>query len=71
MSARVYSVPGQTERRRKNFLEWKSTDLSPKLSFTSESNVNCYKNLHHPIPACGTREHPGNFQNKSVSSPFN
>ena len=28
MSARVYSVPGQTEGRTKAFLEWKSIDLS-------------------------------------------
>ena len=34
-------------------------------------NVNYYKSVHHPIPICGDREHPGNFQNKSGSSPFN
>ena len=34
-------------------------------------NVNNYKSAHHPIPTNGNREHPGNFQNKSVSSPFN
>ena len=28
MNAQVYSVPGQTEGRRKSFLEWKSIDLS-------------------------------------------
>ena len=32
MSAQVYFVPGQTEGRRKAFLEWKSIYLSYKLS---------------------------------------
>ena len=44
--------------------------LSSKLSLTCGGNVNHYKNVHHPIPTCGNREHPDNFQNKSVSSPF-
>ena len=26
--------------------------------------------LHDPIPTRGNREHPGNFQNESVSSSF-
>ena len=56
MSARVYSVPRQTEERRKVFLEWKSIDLSSKLSLTCDGNV-----VHHPVPTCGNREHPGNF----------
>ena len=34
-------------------------------------NVNYYKSVHHPIPTPDNREHFGNFQNKSVSSPFN
>ena len=34
-------------------------------------NVNYYKCVHHPIPTCENREHPGNFQNKSVRSAFN
>ena len=71
MSAQVYSVPGQTEGRRKAFLEWKSIDLSYELSLTCGGNVNYYKSVHHPIPTCENREHPGNFQNKSVSSAFN
>ena len=71
MSAQVYSVPGQTERRRKVFLEWKIIDLSSRFSLTCGSKVNYYKSLHHSIPTRGNREHPGNFQNKSVSSPFN
>ena len=29
-----------------------------------------YKSVHHPIPTRENREHPGNFQNKSVSSAF-
>ena len=39
-----------------------SIDLSSKLSLTCGGNVNYYKSVHHP--------HPGNFQNKSVNSPF-
>ena len=45
-----------------------SIDLSSKLSLTSWGNVDYYKSIHHPIPH--SWEHPGNFQNKSVSSPF-
>ena len=71
MSAQVYSVPGQTERRRKEFLEWKIRNLSYQLSLTCGINVNCYKSVHHPIPTRDKREHPGNFQNKSVSFAFN
>ena len=71
MSAQVYSVPGQTEGRRKVLLEWKSIGLSYELSLTCEGNVNYYKSVHHPIPTHENREHPGNFQNKSVSSVFN
>ena len=50
MSAKVYSVPGQTEGRRKAFLEWTSIDLSSKQSPTCRSNVNYYISVHHPIP---------------------
>ena len=71
MSAQVYSVPGQTEGRRKAFLEWKSIGLSCKLSFTCGGNINYYKSVHHPITTRGNKEHPGNFQNKSVKSPLN
>ena len=41
------------------------------LSLWGWDNVNYYKRAHHPIPTQGNREHPGNFQNKSVSFPFN
>ena len=34
-------------------------------------NVNYYKSVPHPIPTRKNREHPANFQNKSVSSAFN
>ena len=71
MSAQVYSVPGQTEGRSKAFLEWKSIDLSHELSLTCGGNVNYYKSVHQPIPTRENREHPGNFQNESVSSAFN
>ena len=74
MSAQVHSVPGQSEGRRKAFLEWTSIDLSSELALTCGYNVNYYKSVDHPIltlPTCGNREHPGNFENKSVSSPSN
>ena len=69
MSVQVYSVPGQTEGRRKAFL--KCIDLSYHLPLTYWDNVNCYKSVYHPIPTRWNREHPENFQNKSVNSPFN
>ena len=69
MSAQVYSVPSQTEERRKALLEWKGIDLSSKLPLTCRGNVNYYKSVHHPITTCDNREHSGNAQNK-VSSPF-
>ena len=50
MSAQVYSLPGQTEGRKKAFLEWTSIDLSSKPSLTCGGNVNYYKSVHHPIP---------------------
>ena len=71
MSAQVYSVPGQTEGGRNAFLEWKSRDLSYELSLTCGDNVKYYKSVHHLIPTSENREVPGNFQNKSVGSPFN
>ena len=71
MSAQVYSVHGKTEGRSKVFLEWKSIDLSHELSLTCWGNLNYYKSVHQPIPSRENRQHPGNFQNKSVSSAFN
>ena len=41
------------------------------LLCTCGDNVNYYENVHHPIPTLENREHPGNFQKKSVSSAFN
>ena len=58
MSAQVYSVPGQTEGRRKAFLEWKSIDFSYELSLTCGGNFNFYKSVHHPIHTSENREHP-------------
>ena len=52
-------------------MEWKSIDLSHGLSLTCGDNVNHYKSVSHPIPTSENREHPGNFQNKLVSSAFN
>ena len=40
-------------------------------SFTCGDNVKCHKGVYHPIPTRENKEHPGNFQNKSVSSAFN
>ena len=67
----LYSVPGQTEGRSKTFLERKSIDLQLIPSLTCGGNVNYYKSVHQPIPTRENKEHPGNFQNKSVSSTFN
>ena len=50
MSAQVYSVNGQSEGRRKAFLEKTSIDVSSKLSLKCGGNVNYYKTVHHPIP---------------------
>ena len=50
ISAQVYSVPGQSEGRRKTFSEWASIDLSSKLSLKCGGNVNYFKSVHHPIP---------------------
>ena len=61
----------QTKCRSKAFLEWKSIDLSHELWLTCWGNVNYYKSVHQPIPTHENREHPGSFQNKSVSSAFN
>ena len=82
MSAQVCSLPGQNEVREKVLLESKSIDLLYKLCLTCGCNVNYYKSIHHPIvvskvmigkkfPTHRNREHTGNFQNKSVRSPFN
>ena len=61
MNAQVCPVPGQTEGKRKVFLEWKSIDTSFELSLKCGVNVNYCKSVHHPIPTCENREHPGNF----------
>ena len=55
MSARVHSVPGQTERRKKAFFEWTSINLSSKLSLTCGGNVYYCKSVHHPIPTVPDR----------------
>ena len=43
------------------------------LSLTYGANVNyCVKcSSYYSYSACWSRENPGNFQNKSISSPFN
>ena len=50
MNVQVYSVPGETEWRRRAFLEWTKIDLPSKLSITCGSNFTYYKSVHHPIP---------------------
>ena len=64
MISQAYFVPGQTERRREAFLEWKNIDLSRELSLTCEDNVNYYKSVHRPIPTRENKEHFGNLQSQ-------
>ena len=47
-----------------------SIKISSKLSLTCDWNFSYYKSVYHPFPTCGNKEHPSNFQNKSLSSPF-
>ena len=55
MKAQVSFVPGQTEGRRKVFLEWTNIDLSSKLFLTCGGNVNYDKSVHHSIPTLSVR----------------
>ena len=61
MSAKVYSIPGQTEEKRKTFFETKRIDLFYELSLTSGVNINYYKCVHYAIPTRKNGERPGNF----------
>ena len=72
-SAQAYSVSGQTEGRKKVFLEWTSINLSSKLSLTFGGNVNYHKSVHHPIPTLpvGIRNTQEIFKTNQNSSPFN
>ena len=70
MSVQVYSVPSKTKGRRKALLEWKSIELPNELSLTCGDNAKYYESVHHPISSPDNKEHPANFQNKSVSSAF-
>ena len=54
MSVQAYCVPDQTERRKKAFLEWTSTDLYPKLSLSFGIKFNYYTSVHHPVRTLGT-----------------
>ena len=69
MSAQVYSFPDQTEGRNKAFFERKSIHLS-RLLRVGVINVNYYKSVHHLILTRENKEHPDNFQNKSVTPAF-
>ena len=70
MSAQVYSAPGQTEGRRKTFLEWKSRDFSYWLSLTCWGNVNYNKSVHHPIPTRENRKKSRNLFISKLKSSF-
>ena len=72
-SAQIYSVPGETEGRRRPSLEWTSIDLSSKLPLTCGGNVNCYKSVHHPSPTLpvGIGNTLGIFKTNQLRSPFN
>ena len=59
MSARVYSIPDQTEGRREAFLEWTSIHLSSKQFFTCGGNVIIKCSSSYSYSACGNTEHPG------------
>ena len=61
MNALVYSVPSQTEEKRKTFFEWKRIDIPFELSVTCGVNVDYYKSVHHLIHTCENREQPSNF----------
>ena len=50
MSVQVCSVPGQTEGRRKAFLEWANIYLTSKIISCMWVNVNFYKSVYHAIP---------------------
>ena len=54
-------LPVKLKREGRASLDGESIDLSSKLSVTCGGNMNYYK----------SNQHPCNFQNKSVSSPFN
>ena len=69
-SSIFYSWPNWREKGSYFGVE-KPIELSSKLSLTSGDNVNYYKNVHRPVPTRRNRKHLGNFQNKSVISPFN
>ena len=72
MSARVYSAPGKTERRRTALSEWASINSSSELSLTCGYSSNYYKSVHHSIPTLPDRKWKYNVgvQNKSACSPF-
>ena len=71
MKAQVYSVPGQTEGKKEGLFWMEKHTLILWTISSCGVNVNYYKSVHHPFPTCENRKHPGNFQNKSVSSAFN
>ena len=51
MSAPVYSVPGQTKKRKKAFWSGEAQihPLNYLLHHTFWGNVNSYENVHHPV----------------------
>ena len=59
--------------KREGRLFWnrKALDWSYELSLTCGGNVNYYRSVYHPIPTRENREHPNNFQNKSICFQLN
>ena len=55
---------------RRSTLQTESIDLSSELSPKYGGDVNQYKSVHHPLSTIPNREHPGSFENKSVSSSY-
>ena len=66
MISQVYSVPVQTEVRRKTFLGWTSIDLSPKPSLTCGVNVNYCKKCSSPYSYSWEQGTPQQFS-KQIS----
>ena len=59
MSVQVYSVPRQTEGRRKAFFGMEKHYTYPMNYLLYVGVILYYKSVHHPIPTRDNREHPG------------
>ena len=65
-----FKTKSKSTKSQATFLR-KAQSYPIKLSLGGRGNVNYYKSAHHPTPTQGNMEHPDNFENKSVRSPFN